>query len=396
MNGYFHGISTEEPITGTRPISDIATNTIGMVCTASDADPDTFPLNKPVLLTSIKSKIDKAGDKGTLARSLDAVLDQTETPAIIVRVEEGETEAETTSNIIGKYEAGTYTGMKAFLNAQAKCKASPKILGIPVFDTQAVQTELISVAQSLNAFAYGSTGDLAEVEDVAAHRQFFGQREFMLIDDHFLSWDTATNAAERAPTIAIALGLRSKIDQQVGWHKSLSNFEVNGVTGIERGRSWGLTDKNTDVAFLNANDVTSLINDQGFYFWGNRTTSAEPLFCFEPYTRTAQIIKEMVARAHKWALAKPMSVGLFVDIAEGISSKLATMTHQGRLLGGSVWVEAQDNSKEVVKSGKFTIRYKYTPVPPLEHLGFIQEITDEYIVDLVNATIAFVGSSGSK
>jgi hypothetical protein len=31
---------------------------------------------------------------------------------------------------------------------------------------------------------------------------------------------------------ARALGLRAKIDEQTGWHKSLSNVGVNGVTGI--------------------------------------------------------------------------------------------------------------------------------------------------------------------
>ncbi|WP_416381123.1 hypothetical protein [Klebsiella pneumoniae] len=43
----------------------------------------------------------KAGESGTLARSLDAIADQAKPVTVVVRVAQGETEAETTSNIIG-------------------------------------------------------------------------------------------------------------------------------------------------------------------------------------------------------------------------------------------------------------------------------------------------------
>ncbi|HGK4577765.1 TPA: phage tail protein, partial [Yersinia enterocolitica] len=38
-----------------------------------------------------------------------------------------------------------------------------------------------------------------------------------------------------------------------------------------------------------------------------------------------------------------------------------------------------------LKLGKLTIRYNYTPVPPLENLGLIQEFTDEYFASFANA-----------
>lgn len=40
---------------------------IGLVCVASDADADMYPLNTPVLLTGItQDNLDKAGEDGTL------------------------------------------------------------------------------------------------------------------------------------------------------------------------------------------------------------------------------------------------------------------------------------------------------------------------------------------
>lgn len=44
--------------------------------------------------------------------------------------------------------------MKSLLSAQSQLGIKPRILGVPGHDTQAVATELLSVAQSLRGFAY--------------------------------------------------------------------------------------------------------------------------------------------------------------------------------------------------------------------------------------------------
>src|SRR5690606_23591648 len=98
---YHHGVRVLEINEGTRPIRTVSTAVVGMVCTSSDADAVKFPLNKPVLLTDVLTASGSAGEQGTLARSLDAIADQASPVTVVVRVEEGESEAETTSNIIG-------------------------------------------------------------------------------------------------------------------------------------------------------------------------------------------------------------------------------------------------------------------------------------------------------
>ncbi len=98
---YHHGVRVVEVNEGTRTITTVSTAIIGMVCTADDADAAAFPLNRPVLLTDVTTAIGKAGKTGTLAASLDAIADQAKPLVVVVRVAQGETEAETTSNIIG-------------------------------------------------------------------------------------------------------------------------------------------------------------------------------------------------------------------------------------------------------------------------------------------------------
>jgi len=380
---YHHGVRVLEINEGTRTITTVSTAIVGMVCTADDADAAAFPLNTPVLLTDVLAASGKAGETGTLARSLDAIADQAKPVTVVVRVEQGDTEAETTTNIIGGVDAttGKKTGMKALLAAQSLLGVKPRILGVPGHDSKAVATELLSVAQSLRAFAYLSAYGCKTVSEAIAYRENFSQREAMLIWPDFLSWDTLTNADAKAFATARALGLRAKIDQQTGWHKTLSNVGVNGVTGISADVFWDLQDSATDANMLNKNDVTTLIRKDGYKFWGSRTCSDDPLFQFENYTRTAQVLADTMAEAHMWAVDMPLHPSLAKDILEGIKAKFRELKSAGYIIDGNAWIDDAANDKDTLKAGKLVIDYDYTPVPPLENLLLRQRITDQYLVN---------------
>ncbi|QLJ60233.1 phage tail sheath protein [Serratia marcescens] len=380
---YHHGVRVLEINEGTRTITTVSTAIVGMVCTADDADAAAFPLNTPVLLTDVLAASGKAGETGTLARSLDAIADQAKPVTVVVRVEQGDTEAETTTNIIGGVDAttGKKTGMKALLAAQSLLGVKPRILGVPGHDSKAVATELLSVAQSLRAFAYLSAYGCKTVSEAIAYRENFSQREAMLIWPDFLSWDSVTNADATAFATARALGLRAKIDQQTGWHKTLSNVGVNGVTGISADVFWDLQDSATDANLLNKNDVTTLIRKDGYKFWGSRTCSDDPLFQFENYTRTAQVLADTMAEAHMWAVDMPLHPSLAKDILEGIKAKFRELKSAGYIIDGNAWIDDSANDKDTLKAGKLVIDYDYTPVPPLENLLLRQRITDQYLVN---------------
>lgn len=381
-DSYHHGVRVLEINEGTRPIRTISTAVVGMICTAADADPTVFPLNRPVLLTDVLAASGKAGDLGTLAHSLDAIADQTKPVTVVVRVEEGETEAETTSNVIGGVSpSGQYLGMKALLAAQSQLGVKPRILGAPGLDNQAVTSELASIAAKLRAFSYANAWECETVSDAIAYRENFGARELMLLWPDFVAWDTVANAAAPAAAVARALGLRAKLDQEVGWHKTLSNIPVAGVTGISKDVYWDLQDPATDAGLLNANEVTTLIRRDGFRFWGSRTCSGDPLFAFENYTRTAQVLADTMAEAHMWANDLPMHPSLVRDIIEGINAKFRDLKGLGLIVDGQAWYDEAVNDKDTLKAGKLRIDYDYCPVPPLEDLTLRQRITDRYLVD---------------
>jgi hypothetical protein len=132
-----------------------------------------------------------------------------------------------------------------------------------------------------------------------------------------------------------------------------------------------------------------LIRDNGFKFWGNRNCAgSSSLFPFENYTRTADVLADTMAMGHLWATDQPMSVGLLKDVIYTARSKLLDLTTMGYLLGGNAWFDGDFNPKELIKAGRATIDYDYTPVPPMEDLLFQQRITDRNIVSLIQQASA--------
>lgn len=381
---YYHGIRVTEINEGARPLPTVATAVIGMVSVADDADPETFPINTPVLLDDLYIAAGKAGEEGTLAKALEAISDQANAPVIVVRVAEGEGEdaaaraADQATKISGTVTAeGQMTGMQALLGAESQLGLRPRILGVPGYDTQAVATDLATLAQKLRGFAYtAAQGDA--VADVITYREHFSAREQMLIWPEFSDFDGSA--------IARALGLRSKIDTQTGWHKTLSNVAVNGVTGLSRPVPFSiLSNETTAASLLNDADVTTLARITGYRYWGNRTCSDEPLFAFESAVRTAQALQDTIAEGLVWAIDKPIGAGLIRDILETINAKFRDLKSQGFIIGAEATFRQQDNSPVAMAAGRLVFDYEYTPCAPAESLGLNQRITDRFYADLLAA-----------
>ncbi|MCU4417120.1 phage tail sheath protein [Acinetobacter bereziniae] len=388
-DSYHHGLRVFEINEGTRPIRTIVTAVQGLIATAEDADATVFPLNTPVLITNTQAAVAKAGTNGTLKTALQAMANQANSICVVVRVAAAEDEAAQTANVIGTVDAtGKYTGAKALLLAKAKLGVQPRIIGAPGLDTQAVATELATIAKKLRAFAYVYAWGCKTKEEVVAYRDAFAARELMVIWPNFVAFNVDTAQTETVPAVAVAMGLRAKIDNEIGWHKTLSNVAVNGVTGIDADVTWDLQDPATDAGYLNSNEITTLIQHDGFRFWGSRTCSDDPLFAFENYTRTAQIMADTIAEAHMWAIDKPMHGSLVNDMLEGIKAKQRQWTRLGYLMGGDAWYDPELNSKDTLKAGKLYIDYDYTPVPPLEDLTFRQRITDSYLAEFASTITA--------
>ena len=269
-----HGLTITESASGPRAILQASLAVIGIVATSTASGDEVqgdidaaYPLNTPVLVTDVDAAAGKAGSDGTLKLALEAIGDQTSPTLIVVRVEEGADQAATDTNVIGATDGNTYTGIQALLAAETVVGLRPRILAAPGLDTQDVTTELVVAAKKLRAMVYARAIG-ADIAAANLYRDNFGDRELMLI------WPD-TSEAFAGDIIARAIGLRARIDEEQGWHKTVSNVTLGGVTAITKDVHFDLLDPSTDAGVLNDAQVTTIIRQNGFRLWGNRTCAGD-------------------------------------------------------------------------------------------------------------------------
>ena len=381
----FHGVRVTENTDLVTAINDVDSSVIGIVAVADDADTGQFPLNKPVLITRVSSVLGKAGKAGTLYKALKAISDQVSTRVIVVRVEAAKEGAENKTQdqlVIGTTEEdGSYSGMQALLVAEQMegigCR--PRILAAPGLESDAVTAALVTVAGKMRAFAYSGCPGCTKPSDAIAFRKKISGREIMLLWPDFIAFNPVSGKNETFPAAAYACGLRARLDHEQGWHRSLSNMPVKNVLGVSASVSWSLQDENSDANTLNNSEVTTLIHqgDGSFRFWGNRTPETAE-YIFEVYTRTAQQLADTIAEAQLQIADSPLTPANAKDAVSAIKAKLDALVTAGKLIGAECWFDIVDNNTTSLRQGIVRIRYKYTPVPPMECMELYQTFTDEF------------------
>jgi len=388
---FHHGITVTESKTTSRLIATIATACIGLVVTAPAADAAAFPLDRPVLIDETPGHIDmttalaKIGATGTGRTVLEAIASKVRTPVIVVRVAPGADAAATATAVIGASNAGVRTGMQALLAAEAQTGIRPRILATPGLESATVTAALAVIGGKLRSMTYARAlgTDLATL---ATYRGGFDSRGLMLLYPDLKVTD-ATGAIVPSFAAAHAVAMRALIDQTQGWHKTLSNVPIPGVVGTTADVPFDLQDPDADANRLNADEITTIVSLNGERrFWGSRTCSTDADFYFESATRTAHIVADTIAAGLVWAIDKPLTPSLAQDIVALCNAKFRTMKQSGEILGAEAWFDPTRNPVGDLKAGKLSIRYKYTPVPPLEHLHLSQEVTDEFLANF--ATLA--------
>lgn len=382
-----HGLTITESTTGARAIVPASMAVIGLVATATAEDPEdvteldaAFPLNTPVLIAGdVDIAAGKAGAGGTLKPALEAIGDQSSPIVVVVRVEEGEGEddeaaaADQDDKVIGNTDGNAYTGLQALLVADAHLGVQPRIIGCPGLDNQAVTAELAVIARKLRGMAYAAAeGDT--VGDANTYREEFSARELMLI------WP-GTDAEFSGDIVARTLGLRARIDEEQGWHKTISNVALSGVTGRELDVHFDLLDPSTEAGVLNDNQITTIIRQNGYRLWGNRTTAdveIEPEFSFESAVRTSHALKDEIASIVAPFLDQPMTIGLIKDLLETGNARFRQLTAEGRIVGAEMFFDAEQNSEQELAAGRPHFRIEFTPAAPMENPQIGLVITDYY------------------
>lgn len=391
---FLHGIQNVTVDDGSRPITTVRSSTIGIIGSAPDADPLIFPLNKPVLIAGSRIEAAKLGETGTLPQAIDSIFDQVGAVLVVVRIEEGETEAATMVNVLGGVDAntGTYEGVHAFLAAENIVGFVPKILIAPGYThtrtaavgqtpatSNPVVAELNGIAERLKAVIIAD-GPNTNDADAIAYSKDFGSKRVFLVDPKVLK--TVDGATTSEWSSACVAGLIAKSDNERGWWWSPSNQEINGIIGTSRAIDFAMGDASCRANLLNENNVATIIRQNGYRLWGNRTLSSDKKWAFLCVVRTADMIDESLKAAHLWAVDRGITKTYVSDVIEGVNAYLRYLTNIGAILGGSCWADPDLNSADQIAQGKVYFDFDFTPVYPAEHVIFRSHLVNDYIKEI--------------
>lgn len=397
---FLHGVEVVTVDSGSRTITTVSTSVIGIVGTAPNADASVFPLNTPVLVAASRTKaakLDTLGTgKGTLPAALDGIFDQAGAVVIVVRVEEAADDATTLANVRGKVDAsGKYLGSYALLAAESVVSYRPKILLAPGFtgvrplDTQTqlhvanpVVAELIGIAERLGACIIADGPNTTD-DEAKLYAKDFGSDRVYVVDPKSLIMNDAGEIVSDF-TSARAAGLLAKSDNERGWWWSPSNQTINGIVGTERAIDFVLGDAASAANLLNENNIATVVFQNGYRLWGNRSLSDDPKWKFLCVRRTADIINASLLANHLWAVDRGITKNYIQEVVEGVNAFLRGLINKGAILGGSCWCESDANSAADIADGKIVFDFDFTPVYPSEHVTFRSRMVNDYIEEVFN------------
>lgn len=387
MSQFLHGIETVEIDDGIRPIATARSSIIGLVGTAPDADTAAFPLDTPVLVSGPRAAA-LLGATGSLLGAYKAAYAQGVGIAVVVRVAAGADASETLANVTG--EIATGTGAYALLAASSLLGQTPRILAAPGFTgpheglASPVVAALLSVAGRCRAVVVADGPSTTEAEAVA-YAGLFGSDRLYIVDPAVISYDTASAAYITQPASSFVAGVISATDAARGFWWSPSNQIINGVTGTARPIEFALAQADTETNRLNEAKIATVVRQNGFRLWGNRSTASDPLWAFLPVRRTADMVYESIEAALLWAMDRPFSEQLLRDIRDSVQAYLDTLKMRGAILGGRTWIDAEKNTEATLKAGQLFIDFDIEPPAPLERLTFSAHREGSYYDELISS-----------
>ena len=156
-----------------------------------------------------------------------------------------------------------------------------------------------------------------------------------------------------------------------------------GIVGTSRPVDFALGDPNSRANHLNENEVATIIREDGFRLWGNRTCAADPKFAFLSVRRTADLINDSLLRAHLWAVDRNITRTYLEDVSEGVNAYLRSLKAQGAILGGRCRPDPDLNSPANLAQGKVYFNLDFTPPYPAEHVTFRSHLVNDYLVEIL-------------
>jgi hypothetical protein len=231
-----------------------------------------------------------------------------------------------------------------------------------------------------------STARAPTYADAVEYRSDYGSQRISIVDPGVLSWDTENSVYVQKPASAYAAGIQARIDEEKGFWYSFSNELIQNIGGPARPVDFMPNDRDCEANQLNSQQITTIIHDDGFRFWGLRNTGTDPLWAQLSVRRTADMIYESLERAERVRLDKPFSYQLLSGIQGDVNAYLRLLRSRGALIGGKCWIDPAINTPATFAGGELTVDFDLEPPACLEHLQFRAVRNPNYYTDFIESS----------
>jgi phage tail sheath protein FI len=238
-----------------------------------------------------------------------------------------------------------------------------------------VLAEMVGIAQRLRAVIVADGPNTTDAAAIQLNDDF-GSDRIYVVDP----WVRRNGAS--VPASSAVAGLINKVDNERGFWWSPSNNEISGIEGTARAIDFALGDSSSRANLLNEQKIATIIREQGFRLWGNRTLATDPLYAFLSVRRTADMINESILRGHLWAVDRCITATYLEEVQESVRGYLRSLQARGAILGGDVWVDPELNTPVNISNGQVFFDFEFTPPYPAERVTFRSHLVNSYVVDL--------------
>ncbi|MBA9083082.1 MULTISPECIES: phage tail sheath C-terminal domain-containing protein [Bartonella] len=243
-----------------------------------------------------------------------------------------------------------------------------------------VAGELISIAERLRAIVVIDGPNTTDEKAIEASKDFDSKRAIMA--DPFVSV-LRNGKISQEPSSSVVAGIIAKTDFTHGFWHSPSNKVINSISGTARPIDFAIGDSSSRANLLNEKNITTIIRENGYRLWGNRTLSSDPKFAFISVVRTADMINDAILHGHMWAVDRNITKTYMSDVSESVNAYLRDLKTQGAIIEGRCYPDPELNTPSAIESGKVYFNVEFQPTTPAERITFRSRIVNDYIEEIL-------------
>ena len=181
---------------------------------------------------------------------------------------------------------------------------------------------------------------------------------------------------------AFAAGAMAASDAERGWWSSPSNYPIKGIVGTTRGVDFEMGEASSRANQLNAGNVATVIQLNGYRLWGNRGCGSDAEWQFISVRRTADVLNDSLLEAHLWAVDRCVGAEYVEQVVAGVNAALRDLKTQGAILGGRCWADPDLNTAASIQGGRVYFDFDFTPCYPAERITFRSALTGAYLEEI--------------